>query len=139
MKKSINTIGTMVLIAIVSLLFAGCDYFNRPLLDYLEEWTNTAQVSKHTFDGTYPEAEGYTNIPSGTNRVITYYVINPQNYTLDFTVTFAHDAGMIVSNKTPSDFATVEQDLQDKNIIRLTLKNSVGATGILPLDGTGTA
>ena len=32
-----------------------------------------------------------------------------------------------------------EQDASDKNIIRLTLKNSVGATGILPLDGTGTA
>ena len=109
------------------------------MLDYLEEWTNTAQVSKHTFDDTYPVTAGLPNVPSGEDRVITYYIINPQNYVLDSTVTFAHDAGMIVSNKTPSDFATVEQDLQDKNIIRLTLKNSVGATGILPLDGTGTA
>ena len=117
----------------------GCKFFNQPMLDYLEEWTNTAQVSKHTFDDTYPVTAGLPNVPSGEDRVITYYIINPQNYVLDSTVTFAHDAGMIVSNKTPSDFATVEQDLQDKNIIRLTLKNSVGATGILPLDGTGTA
>ena len=138
MKKSINTIGTKVLIAIVSLLFAGCDYFNRPLLDYLEEWTNTAQVSKHTFDDTYPVIGDITNVPSGKDRVITYYVINPQNYTLDSTVTFAHDDSLVVDNNTPSDFAVVEQDLQDKNIIRLTLKDSVGATGILPLDGDGT-
>ena len=71
MKKSINTIGTMVLIAIVSLLFAGCDYFNRPLLDYLEEWTNTAQVSKYTLDGNYPVTAGLPNVPSGEDRVIT--------------------------------------------------------------------
>ena len=138
MKKSINGIGTIVLIMLVSIFIASCDYFNRPMLDYLEEWTNTAQVSKHTFDDTYPVIGDITNIPSGKDRVITYYLINPQNYTLDSSVTFAHDAGMIVSNKTPSDFATVEQDASDKSIIRLTLKNSVGATGILPLDGDGT-
>ena len=139
MKKSINGIGTIVLIMLVSIFIASCDYFNQPMLDYLEEWTNTAQVSKHTFDDTYPVIGDITNVPSGKDRVITYYVINPQNYTLDSTVTFAHDETLVVDNNTPSDFATVEQDLQDKNIIRLTLKNSVGATGILPLDGTGTA
>ena len=123
---------------LVSIFIASCDYFNRPMLDYLEEWTNTAQVSKHTFDGTYPVTAGLPNVPSGEDRVITYYIINPQNYVLDSTVTFAHDETLVVDNNTPSDFAVVEQDLQDKNIIRLTLNNSVGATGILPLDGDGT-
>ena len=108
------------------------------MLDYLEEWTNTAQVSKHTFDDTYPVTAGLPNVPSGEDRVITYYIINPQNYVLDSTVTFAHDETLVVDNNTPSDFAVVEQDATDKNIIRLTLKNSVGATGILPLDGDGT-
>ena len=116
----------------------GCKFFNQPMLDYLEEWTNTAQVSKHTFDGTYPVIGDITNIPSGKDRVITYYLINPQNYTLDSSVTFAHDDSLVVNNKTPSDFTTVEQDATDKSIIRLTLKDSVGATGILPLDGDGT-
>ena len=138
MKKSINGIGTIVLIMLVSIFIASCDYFNRPMLDYLEEWTNTAQVSKHTFDDTYPVIGDITNIPSGKDRVITYYLINPQNYTLDSSVTFAHDDSLVVNNKTPSDFATVEQDASDKSIIRLTLKDSVGATGILPLDGDGT-
>ena len=116
----------------------GCDYFNQPMLDYLEEWTNTAQVSKHTFDDTYPVIGDITNIPSGKDRVITYYLINPQSYTLDSSVTFAHDDSLVVNNKIPSDFATVEQDATDKSIIHLTLNNSVGATGILPLDGDGT-
>ena len=116
----------------------GCKFFNQPMLDYLEEWTNTAQVSKHTFDDTYPVIDDITNIPSGKDRVITYYLINPQNYTLDSSVTFAHDDSLVVNNKIPSDFATVEQDATDKSIIRLTLKDSVDATGILPLDGDGT-
>lgn len=123
---------------VILLCSIGCKFFNQPMLDYLEEWTDTAQINKHTFDNSYPQTEGYTNIPSGKDRVITYYVINPQNYTLDSTVTFAHDDSLVVNNKIPSDFATVEQDATDKSIIRLTLNNSVGATGMLPLDGDGT-
>ena len=134
----INKIHTVLAVLFSLILLTSCEYFNRPLLDYLEEWTNTAQVSKHTFDGTYPVTAGLPNVPSGEDRVITYYIINPQNYVLDSTVTFAHDDSLVVDNNTPSDFAVVEQDLQDKNIIRLTLKDSVGATGILPLDGDGT-
>ena len=135
----INKIHTVLAVLFSLILLTSCEYFNRPMLDYLEEWTNTAQISKYTLDGNYPVTAGLPNVPSGEDRVITYYIINPQNYVLDSTVTFAHDETLVVDNNTPSDFAVVEQDLQDKNIIRLTLKNSVGATGILPLDGTGTA
>ena len=112
--------------------------FNKPLSDFLEYWTDVAQITRHTFDGPYPATGGLTNLPSGGDRVITYYLVNPQNYVLNSTVTFAHDDSLVVDNKMPSDFATVEQDAADKSIIRLTLKNSVGATGILPLDGDGT-
>lgn len=135
----INKIHTVLAVLFSLILLTSCEYFNRPMLDYLEEWTDTAQISKYTLDGNYPVTAGLPNVPSGEDRVITYYIINPQNYVLDSTVTFAHDETLVVDNNTPSDFAVVEQDLQDKNIIRLTLKNSVGATGILPLDGTGTA
>ena len=135
----INKIHTVLAVLFSLILLTSCEYFNRPMLDYLEEWTDTAQISKYTLDDTYPVTAGLPNVPSGEDRVITYYIINPQNYVLDSTVTFAHDETLVVDNNTPSDFAVVEQDLQDKNIIRLTLKNSVGATGILPLDGTGTA
>ena len=130
----INKIHTVLAVLFSLILLTSCEYFNRPMLDYLEEWTDTAQISKYTLDGNYPVTAGLPNVPSGEDRVITYYIINPQNYVLDSTVTFAHDETLVVDNNTPSDFAVVEQDLQDKNIIRLTLKN-----GILPLDGTGTA
>ena len=135
--QHINKIHTVLAVLFSLILLTSCEYFNRPMLNYLEEWTNTAQISKYTLDGDYPVTAGLSNVPSGEDRVITYYIINPQNYVLDSTVTFAHDETLVVDNNTPSDFAVVEQDLQDKNIIRLTLKNSVGATGIFSLDGDG--
>ena len=136
-KLGISAFVLPVLLATVFLL-PGCNMFNKPLSDFLEYWTDVAQISRHSFDGSYPETDGLTNLPAGADRVITYYLVNPQNYVLKSTVTFAHDETLVVDNSTPSDFAAVEQDAADKNIIRLTLKNSVGATGILPLDGEGT-
>ena len=119
----------------------GCKFFNQPMLDYLEEWTNTAQVSKHTFDDTYPVIGDITNIPSGKDRVITYYLINPQSYDLGIEVTFDPSLGwdpIRTDNhpdfSTTSNQGTVEQDATDKSIIRLTLNKNALAS----LDGTGT-
>ena len=119
----------------------GCKFFNQPMLDYLEEWTNTAQVSKHTFDDTYPVTGGLTNLPSGGDRVITYYVTNPQSYDLGIEVTFDPSLGwdpIRTDNhpdfSTTSNQGTVEQDATDKSIIRLTLNKNALAS----LDGTGT-
>ena len=136
-KKNIKQYLLFVM-AVYVVVITGCGMFNQSVPGFLEYWTDVSQVSKHSFDGSYPETGGLTNLPSGGDRVMTYYLVNPQNYDLDVSVKFAHDDSLSVDNKTPADFATVEQDLQDKNIIRLTLKNSVGATGILPLDGDGT-
>ena len=119
----------------------GCKFFNQPMLDYLEEWTNTAQVSKHTFDDTYPVTAGLPNVPSGEDRVITYYLINPQSYDLGIEVTFDPSLGwdpIRTDNhpnfSTTSNQGTVEQDATDKSIIRLTLNKNALAS----LDGTGT-
>ena len=136
-KKNIKQYLLFVM-AVYVVVITGCGMFNQSVPGFLEYWTDVSQVSKHSFDGSYPETGGLTNLPSGGDRVMTYYLVNPQNYDLDVSVKFAHDDSLSVDNKTPADFATVEQDAVDKSIIRLTLKNSVGATGILPLDGDGT-
>ena len=136
-KKNIKQYLLFVM-AVYVVVITGCGMFNQSVPGFLEYWTDVSQVSKHSFDGSYPETGGLTNLPSGGDRVMTYYLVNPQNYDLDVSVKFAHDDSLSVDNKTPADFATVEQDAVDKSIIRLTLKNSVGVTGILPLDGDGT-
>ena len=55
---------------VIIFLITGCDYFNQSMVDYLKEWTNTALISKHSFDGSYPETGGMANLPSGGDRVI---------------------------------------------------------------------
>ena len=123
------------------IVFTGCEFFNRPMIDFLEEWTNTAQIGKHSLDGSYPETGGMVNLPSGSDRVITYYVANPQNYDLGIEVTFDPNLPgwdpIRTSNhpdfSTTSNQGTVEQDATDKSIIRLTLNENALAS----LDGTG--
>lgn len=140
------TVPVHKLLYIVSLLcflivFTGCEFFNRPMIDFLEEWTNTAQIGKHSLDGSYPETGGMVNLPSGSDRVITYYVANPQSYDLGIEVTFDPNLPgwdpIRTSNhpdfSTTSNQGTVEQDPTDKSIIRLTLNENALAS----LDGTG--
>ena len=123
------------------IVFTGCEFFNRPMIDFLEEWTNTAQIGKHSLDGSYPATGGLTNLPSGGDRVITYYVANPQSYDLGIEVTFDPNLPgwdpIRTSNhpdfSTTSNQGTVEQDPTDKSIIRLTLNENALAS----LDGTG--
>lgn len=136
-KKNIKQCLLFVM-TISVVVVTGCGMFNQSVPDFLGYWSDTALIERHIFDNFYPETGGMTNLPSGGDRVITYYVINPQNYDLDVSVKFAHDDSLVVDNNNPADFATVEQDSQDKSVVRLILNNSVGATGILPLDGTGT-
>lgn len=131
----------IVFLLCLLIVFTGCEFFNRPMLDFLEEWTNTAQIGKHSLDGSYPATGGLTNLPSGGDRVITYYVANPQNYDLGIEVTFDPNLPgwdpIRTSNhpdfSTTSNQGTVEQDPIDKSIIRLTLNENALAS----LDGTG--
>ena len=131
----------IVFLLCLLIVFTGCEFFNRPMLDFLEEWTNTAQIGKHSLDGSYPETGGMVNLPSGSDRVITYYVTNPQSYDLGIEVTFDPNLPgwdpIRTSNhpdfSTTSNQGTVEQDPTDKSIIRLTLNENALAS----LDGTG--
>lgn len=126
-KLGISAFVLPVLLATVFLL-PGCNMFNKPLSDFLEYWTDVAQISRHSFDGSYPETDGLTNLPSGGDRVITYYLVNPQNYVLDPVVSFA--SGSLTQG---SDYS-IEQDASDRTVLRLTLNDSYLQT----LDGDGT-
>ncbi len=61
--------------------------------------------------------------------MITYYVINPQNYVLTPSATFASSPGP----NQGSDYS-IEQDASDRTVLRLTLNDSY----LQPLDSTGT-
>ena len=116
-KLGISAFVLPVLLATVFLL-PGCNMFNKPLSDFLEYWTDVAQINRHSFDGSYPETGGKTNLPSGGDRVITCYLANPQSYDLGIEVTFDPNLPgwdpIRTSNhpdfSTTSNQGTVEQD-----------------------------
>ena len=124
-----RTVAAVAALFLCALTFLSCDMFNKPLQDFLDEWTNVAKIMEHRFDGSYPATGGLTNLPSGGDRVITYYLVNPQNYLLDPSATFA-------SSPSPNqglDYS-IGQDASDRTVLRLTLNN----TYLQSLDGTGT-
>ena len=127
-KPRFRTAAVVSAVLLCLLLFLSCDMFNKPLQDFVEEWTGIARILSHEFDTAMRQSDGLTNLASGADRVITYYLANPQNYTLDAGVNFA---GGGLSHGT--DY-TIVQDSSDRAVIRLTLMNTFLETH----DGNGT-
>lgn len=76
---------TSIFLLFSSILFNSCDLltnsFNKEVKDYFYKYTDTASIFSFQFDGEYPvDKFGYTNLPSDSNKKITFYLINPQKY-----------------------------------------------------------
>lgn len=104
-----------ILAATVLTLFSACDSpsssWEEPVRDYFDKYTNTAAIEKQEISfQTQKDNSGATCIPSDGNKTITFYLRNPRLYTLDINFPEATEASGI----------TVEQDMQDKTVIRLT-------------------
>ncbi|MBR0123997.1 MAG: Ig-like domain-containing protein [Treponema sp.] len=96
-------------------LFSGCknpasSSWEEPVRDYFEEYTNTAAIEKHEINAESIKDKNNTScVSSDGAKTLTFYLRNPREYTLitDFPPTM--EAGV-----------TIEQDRQDKTIIRVT-------------------
>ena len=117
-----------VFIGIILCFTISCGMLNQSIPDYLAFWTGSAQTSKHEFDNIYPVRDGYIQLPSGADRVITYYLVNPQAYTLNADVIFPDTVTV-----SPGSDYIIEQDASDKSLFYLTLRNNF----LLPYDGDG--
>ncbi len=74
-----------------SLFFFSCEWFHADLIAYLDYYTNTALIDRHELDGSYPVVGGITQIPSGSSRKIQFVMINPQQYSLNGTLSWNND------------------------------------------------
>ncbi|MBR4245872.1 MAG: hypothetical protein IKQ13_02610 [Treponema sp.] len=104
-----------ILAATVLTLFTACDSpsssWEEPVHDYFDKYTNTAAIEKQEISfQTQKDNSGTTCIPSDGNKTVTFYLRNPRLYTLDINFPEATDSSGII----------VEQDMQDKTVIRLT-------------------
>lgn len=109
--------------------FSSCHIYNLSLEDFLKEWTETARVAESKISPEPVYKDSYAHIASGVDTLITYKLVNPQNYDLQETLSW--------ENGSYSVFETdyyLEWDANDKNILYLTLKKDF----LERLDGTGT-
>lgn len=99
-----------------SLIFSSCSMFNVGVKDYLREYTENAAVELYKFDAEYPkDNSGITCISSDSQKQITFYMRNPQEYKLSISHSF-NDA---VSQTVKSEVATwgsIAQDDSDTSV-----------------------
>ena len=108
-----------ILAATVLTLFTACDSpsssWEEPVHDYFDKYTNTAAIEKIDITcQSNKDNSGATCIPSDGNKTITFYLRNPRQYTLNIDF----------PNATEGSGITVEQDMQDKTVIRFTYPQS---------------
>ncbi|MBO4386032.1 MAG: hypothetical protein J5817_03350, partial [Treponema sp.] len=113
---------TSIIAATVLTLFSACsnpnsDSWEEPVHDYFDKYTNTAAIEKQEIRfQTQKDKSGTTCIPSDGNKTVTFYLRNPRQYTLNLETSFSvPDSGADIQ---------IEQDMQDKTIIRLTYPQS---------------
>jgi len=106
-----------------SCALASCDLFNVSVPDYFEEYTNTAAVVSHALDGSYPEnSDKVTCLPSGSDRVVTFTLRNPQQYELVCSYSFSgSEANSIDGEHT---YITFTQN-DDKTELYATIKDTL--------------
>ena len=108
--------------------FSSCHIYNLSLEDFLKEWTETARVAESKISPEPVYKDSYAHIASGEDTLITYKLVNPQNYDLDETLFWENG----ISPVSGTDYY-LERDANDKNILYLTLKKDF----LERLDGTG--
>lgn len=65
--------------------FSSCHIYNLSLEDFFKEWTETARVAESRISPEPVYKDSYAHIASGEDTLITYKLINPQNYDLEET------------------------------------------------------
>lgn len=71
--------------------FSSCHIYNLSLEDFLKEWTETARVAESRISPEPVYKDSYAHIASGEDTLITYKLVNPQNYDLKETLSWENE------------------------------------------------
>src|SRR5574344_2929382 len=87
-------------------LLASCAFFDEPVKEYFEEYTESAAVISFLFDGDYPKnASGVYCIPSGADRTVTFSIRNPQFYSINSAVNFSSESARTAASANAAKFS----------------------------------
>ena len=104
-------------------LFVSCgDFFSpdwgTPAKEFFKEYTETSAVMQLEYDAEFPKnKDGIVCIPCNDDHSITFYLRNPQNYTLVPHYYFKNLSAADIPEAGNYSFV---QDAEDKSLVKLT-------------------
>lgn len=113
---------SFVSVVLFSLLLAGCSFFNEPVREFFMDYTETAVVLSHEFDGNFPIGkDGIPMIPSGRDHEIRLTLRNPQHYIFPQMMEFGNvrTDGTVYSGPEP----VVVQNMADPTYMTIMINN----------------
>ena len=95
MKRKFSSIFFYILTLVSIFGFNSCaDHINEPVKEFFKEYTETAQVSRYELSQSpVMDSNGSQNVTSNQDLTIYYYLINPQQYTLNTQLKKAAEEG----------------------------------------------
>lgn len=74
----------LMLFLLASLFLSSCEFWQQPVRDYFEKWTNEIAIDKFQIEGveSYYDKDGNLCIPSGQDVPVTLFMRNPYHYEL---------------------------------------------------------
>lgn len=115
MKKKV--LRASIILILGSIFFSSCnalvESFNEDVKDYMKKYTETAEIAEYVFDQEYPiDSKGYINLPSDSDKKITLYLINPQNFyftdplNIKYSISYQDDAAAIINSFNTANSST---------------------------------
>lgn len=115
--KAFRRIGYVLISLICVLFFAACEMYDLPVREYFEFYTDSVAVAGQEDFGPYPVSEsGIVCIPSSDDYSLSFWLRNPQNYSLVPKYTFDK-----ISGYSSNDVIFTQSD-SDRSIITLTFR-----------------
>ena len=102
--------------ALVTLFFSSCQFWNEPVRDYFEKWTQEVSIAKYELVGieSYTDKDGNLCISSDQDATVTLFMINPYHYS-NVTVSSGD-----ITTTASGTFPTITQDSNDTTLLHFT-------------------
>ena len=104
MKSRLNLF-TGIIFLFSALFFVSCDFgtllepsFHDPVNNFFKEYTENSAIERVTLPSGTESPSGILCIPSSRDGIISFYMRNPQKYTLTFDFNFAENSVKSVSS-----------------------------------------
>ena len=124
MKSRLNLF-TGIIFLFSALFFISCDFgtllepsFNDPVNNFFKEYTENSAIERVTLPSGTESPSGILCIPSSRDGIISFYMRNPQKYTLTFDFNFAENS---VKAASSNGYTFIQNS--DKNGGTLTFKS----------------